>query len=704
MSEKSKSAGSSPASVNETTQESPEGSPSISRRRRRLFIVVTILLPIVMLAGVEVALRLCGVGGHAPIVNVIGEFKNAQLATLSIEGAASYFDRTQSTPGSIGVYTFSIPKPTKTFRVLLAGASAVKGYPQPMGLANSAFLSEMLSDVWPDRNVEILNLGTTAVATFPVLDMLTQMLEFEPDLVVIYAGHNEFFGAYGVGSAQTGGSTPASIRLTRWRNGLGLVKAFAKLFAGHQESKGKALMEAMVGQSSIAPDSPLREAAARNAGYHIGQMIQRCRNANVPVMVCTLSSNEKNLVPVGAVDLSKLDESDLSRLGQLVKTGISNISSDTSLAIQDLEASLKIAPDHSRVQFLLGNAYLAAGDNKTAATYFQRAIDCDTMPWRAPSQTNEQIVLAAKSHGIPICDVRQAFRDASPDGIIGRYLMDDHVHFSLRGQELLARTIVKSLTEFSGPCAVDKEMFQSLREWQEYAKRLGANEYERYAVAHGLRNIFGVPFMQASNPEAYAHWDGVCKQLLQHWPISFQRVAQEWQDPKSHRSVRRPLSAFVARAMIREKDFARAKPLMETATRNVPKYSTWNIEYVYSTLLCNHEMKGRLDDDSLVLARETIERIRFMLRHVEKNPGLLLRYCGRIHQLCDEWKESIPILEKARKHLWDIEKVACDAALVEAYIRTEDNTKARALANEGIKNAGQFTPHYQRFLNAIPPG
>jgi lysophospholipase L1-like esterase len=702
MSKRSKSDKQPSPSDDKASRTSPDAAPPFSKRRRRLFIAIAITFPFIVLAASEGVLQLCGFGGHDPIVNVIGEFKGAQLATLSINGAASYFDRTQSTPGSIGVYTFSIPKPPNTVRVMLAGASAIKGYPQPMGLANSAFLQEMLSDVWPDRSVEVLNLGTTAVATFPVLDMLTQMLAYEPDVVIVYAGHNEFFGAYGVGSAQTGGNTPSSIRFAHWRNGLGLVKGLSRVFAPRSDSTGKALMEAMVGQANIAPGSPLREAAARNAGYHVGQMIERCQSAGVPIMICTLPSNEKDLSPVGEVDVSHLGTTDHSKLRQLVADGESKMVSDPASSIESLTAALEIYPDNARVHYLLGKAHLKAGDNTSAATHFRNAIDCDTMPWRAPSTTIERIVLAAKNHNVPLCDVQQAFRNASPDGIIGRELMDDHVHFSLRGQALLARTIVKALTEFGGACAVDTRAFEALPDWEAYANRLGANEYERYAVAHGLRNIFGVPFMRASNPDVYAHWDGFCKQLFGTWPPSIQRVAQEWQDPKNHRSVRRPLSAFVARAFIREKNFAEAKPLMEAATRSVPLYSTWNIEYIYSALLCEQKLHGKLDDESLTFAHETLERIRFMLRYVEDNPGLLLRFCGRIHQLCGEWKESIPILQRARKHLWEIEKVACDAALIEGYIRTGEIPRARALANEGIKNAGEFATHYREFLSAIP--
>lgn len=663
--------------------------------------LVAFALPFLLLAGVEGVLRLCGFGGHPPVIRVLGPFHGAELATTFVPGSASYFDLSKSAPGTMGEYAFMVPKPKNTIRVVFSGASAMQGYPQPMGLASSAFLQAMLSDVWPDRNVEVINLGTTAVATFPVLDMMTQMLAYEPDLVVVYAGHNEFFGTYGVGSAQSGGTSPAAIRFNRWRTGLGIVQGWSHLTSAKAQSQGKALMERMVGQSSVAPDSPMRDAAARNAGYHIGEMIKRCGASGVPIMVCTLACNEKNLAPVGTFDTSQLNAETQSRFMNLLESGASRITKSPEEAVQDLTAALELVPDHARAHFALGRALLSLGDKSEASKHFQRAIDCDPMPWRAPSKTINAIVATAKQNGAPLCDVQAAFRQASEDGIVGWKLMDDHVHFSLEGQSLLARTIVKKLQEFQGGLHVDPGRFDDLPDWETYAKRLGANDYERYAVAHGLRNVFAVPFMKSSNPDSYERWDALCKHLINQWPPYVRKVAQEWQDPQYHHLVRRPLSSFVARAMIREEKYALARPLMHAARQCVPLLSTWNIEYTYFQLLCSEKLNGSLDESERELANETIDRIQFMLDH-GGNAGLIRRYCGRLHQLCGEWAESIPLLEKARTELWGIEKVACDAALIEAYVRTANPSRAREIANEGIRYAGEFAAHYQRFLNAIP--
>jgi hypothetical protein len=54
------------------------------------------------------------------------------------------------------------------------GESAAKGYPQPRNLSMQSFLEAMLQDAWPDRKVEVISLGTTAVASFPLVSMVRE--------------------------------------------------------------------------------------------------------------------------------------------------------------------------------------------------------------------------------------------------------------------------------------------------------------------------------------------------------------------------------------------------------------------------------------------------------------------------------------------------------------------------------------------------
>src|SRR5947207_860757 len=146
--------------------------------------------------------------------------------------------------------------------------SAIKGFPEPRNLAASAFLADMLKDAWPDRKVEIINLGTTAVASFPVLEILTEALNYTPDLVVVYTGHNEFFGTYGVASRGWAGSKPWMLKANRAMHSLALVQGIEKILPQGGPQEKKTLMEVMVGQSYTAPHSWSRAAAARNLEHN----------------------------------------------------------------------------------------------------------------------------------------------------------------------------------------------------------------------------------------------------------------------------------------------------------------------------------------------------------------------------------------------------------------------------------------------------
>src|SRR5712671_26728 len=204
----------------EATKSSP-----VSRMRIIVYRLVCIALPFLLLGLLEGILRLKGLGGYAPIIHPIGATEHGTLVITDPAGAITWFFANRKRPGYNEQYSFYEPKPAGTIRIVLVGESAMKGFPQPRHLAASAFLGEMLKDIWPDRKVEVINLGTTAVASYPVLGILTEALKCEPDLVIVSTGHNEFFGTYGVASSGWAGGKPWMLGLTRFIHSLAFVQA-----------------------------------------------------------------------------------------------------------------------------------------------------------------------------------------------------------------------------------------------------------------------------------------------------------------------------------------------------------------------------------------------------------------------------------------------------------------------------------------------
>lgn len=686
-------------SIARADPQTPAGRPRLSKRRRRIFILISLLFPVLALFGLEGVLRLSGFGGFPPTIREIASTDEGTLCITDRPGPASYFDANKSRPGSNEQYAFFAPKPKGTVRIVTAGGSAMKGFPQPTAFASSAFLQAMLSDVWPDRRVEVINMGTTAVASFPVLGMLREAVEYQPDLVVVFSGHNEFYGAYGVASLHSGGLSPTAIRFNRWTRSLGILQCLDGFRPKSDATKDRKLMEAVIGESFIRHNDPIRQAAARNLAAHIGEMIDLCRGRGIPIIVCTLPSNERDLAPLGADDTSHLPPSTQQRIAAIIKTATSGGASGA--VVEALKEVLVLHPDHARAHYLLGRTLFAQGHHKQAASEFQTAIDLDPMPWRAPGPSNDAIRQAAQTHEAILCDVRGAFRAASLGGCIGWELMDDHVHPSLHGQALLARAIVQRLTTLKGSVAVSKTAFDALPSWEQYAKRLGDNKYDRYGVAHTLRVLGNIPFYKKSNPGAYERFHSRAIAFESSVDPDVREVAFKWQKPATHKGAKRPMSGMVGRVMVRQKRFAEGERLFRTAERCVAEYSGWNLEFTYFRLACRLKQNGSLNDKDRQAAAVAIERGRLLMKFSPNPSGDTRRYVGRLHQLRDEYEESIPYLKQARLLLYEMDRVATDVALVEAYLKTGDLTSAEKLAREGILKSGQYASYYQQLLAAV---
>ena len=676
----------------------PRARPPLSPVKRGLFTVITVLLPVLLLAAAELALRFFGWGGYPPWIREAGQLPSgANLCIVEPGAAKPYFFANPTRPGYADQTNFLMPKPAETVRIFVIGESAAKGYPQPRNLSVSSFLQSMLSDAWPDKKVEVINLGTTAVASFPLVYQVRDALEFSPDLFIFYTGNNEFFGAYGTASINAAGSLPPwALRWMRAARGLALVQVLDEwLYRGVDENTS--LMEEMVGQTVIAADSPLREAAARNLAANLGTMLDDVRAAGVPSIVCTTASNESGLAPLGEDDMAGLDEKQQREVRRLMGEAAEAADRDNfRSAVNLLRQAVQLAPRHARARFLLGQVLARAGQPELARVSFLEARDLDTMPWRPISPTEEAIRNTALVKGAVFCDVADIFRKESPDGATGWELLDDHVHLSLSGQALAARAMVGAMANLDGPLQLGPEQLALVQDDKAYAEALGTNRYDDYRVNHTLRVLFGVPFMKKTNGPAYDVFSELCREAEEAMPPAVLAAAREWQSFKPHAGGLRPLTGMVARVLLREGQTEEALKLYEIAARQVPDYTSWYLEYVYFTLACRQKINGQLDADDLQAAADAIAQGKFLLDNGYSESGLTERYVGRLHQLRAEWSEAIPFLLAARPKMQAEDLVATDQALILSYLQTGQKNAALALADDGIKNSGQFAEIYRR--------
>jgi tetratricopeptide (TPR) repeat protein len=612
-------------------------------------------------------------------------------------GAASYFFTNRKHAGSNQRYSFYNPKPAGTVRIVIVGESVAEGYPEPPNLASSAFLAEMLKDAWPSRKVEVLNLGTTAVASFPVLEIMTETLNYAPDLVVIYTGHNEFFGAYGVASIDWAGGKPWMLKTTRFLHSLAIAQALEKVLPAPAAQKSETLMEMMVGQNYIAPDDWRRRAAADNLEYNVGQMLDRCQARGVPALVCTPPSNERDLAPIGREKTDRLDSAKAAEFSRRLASGMELTRRDPTNAIEQLNAALTLCPEDARAHFYLGKALFALGRYPEASKHFVQARDLDTMPWRAPTLSQQAILRVARQHGAAVCDLEKVFRESSPGGAIGWELMDDHVHPTLQGQALVARAILECLMRMREPLNLSPEALARVSDWKVYARRLGDNPFDRYSVAHTLRTVFDVPFMHEANPEAFARFDALASGIENEYPAEIRAVMGEWQTATLQGDAKPPLTAMVARVLMRQNKMAEALELWHITQKSVPPYTSWHMENAFFALACQEKLHGSLTDEEKALALEEIKQGRFLLQHGDDAEfGFVDHYAGRLHQLRGEFAEAIPYLQASRKKLNGLDLMAAEQALIVSYVKTGQFEKATLIADNGVEHSGPYAGFYRQ--------
>ena len=625
------------------------------------FRLVAAGLPFAALLCAEGVMRLRGHGGYPAFLREAGRLPGGEMLCL-VEPAASkpYFFNNPNRPGYADQTTFAMPKPAGTFRIFLVGESAAKGYPQPRNLCIAAFLEAILGERMPGRKIEAINLGTTAVASFPLVYQVRDALKYDPDLMVFYVGNNEFYGAYGVASLNAAGAWPGwALRAMRAGRGLAIVQALSEWRAG-KRSEDRTLMEEMVGHAAIPADSRLRRAAARNLEANLGRMLAEAKAAGVPAIACTTASNESGMAPLG----------------------------EDGAGDGDGTASGK---------FRRGKKLAGEGDLAGARAAFVAARDLDPMPWRPTTAIEGAIRAAAAKQGATLCDVAEILRGEGSEGATGWETMDDHVHLSLRGQERVARAIADAMAGVPGlPRWGAEASGGEGGDWRALAAKLGANAYDEYAVHHVLRVLFGIGFMRRSNPEALERNERACREAEARMAPEALEAARSWQSSRPHAGGMRPLTGMMARVLLRGGKVAEALELYEIARRQVPEYTSWHIEYEYFALACREKLAGGLDEGERERAGRAIAEGAFLLAHGEAGTGLTERYMGRLRQLRGEWAEAIPLLEAARPSMRDEDLVACEHALVASLVRTGRLAEAAAVAEGGLRGDRRFAAAYRQ--------
>jgi tetratricopeptide (TPR) repeat protein len=387
------------------------------KKNPKWFYLILILIPVLFFVLLELGLRAFNYGYDFTIFKSISDYHPDKLF-LNPDIPKKYFYGTRSVPSALPD-GFDKDKKPNAFRVFALGGSSAAGWPYVPNASFPRQLKRKLELLYPENTIEVINLGISAINSYTLRDFIPAVLEQNPDLILIYAGHNEYYGALGVGSTVSIGTARFIVNLYLWLYDFKTTQllrdiiswiygSFSKLEKA-SEASNETLMSQMIGNSLIIYDSDEYWAGIKQFEGNLSDIIKMIKDKNVPVIVGKLTSNLRDQKPFVSVQTEKY------------------------LSSEDA--------------FNRANEELDKRNIEEAKKYFLLAKEYDALRFRAPQKINDVISELGTQFNVPVVDIDSVFRKFSPNGIVGYNLMVDHLHPNIDGYRLIAEAFYEEMRQ-----------------------------------------------------------------------------------------------------------------------------------------------------------------------------------------------------------------------------------------------------------------
>jgi tetratricopeptide (TPR) repeat protein len=382
----------------------------LSKQKLKWFRVFAIIIPFIILIVAELLLRAFDYGYNTSLFIRYPDDPNYWV--INKYASERYFsDTANATKGSIE--PFKVDKAPNTFRIFVLGESTTAGYPYFHNGSFHRWLQYRLMHTYPGVHFEIVNVSLTAVNSYTVLDFGKEVVKYQPDAVLVYTGHNEYYGALGIGSTSHIANNRSLVKTVLYLRKFRLVQLFDNVInkfrskpAGGIDQREN-LMKRMAADQEIPYGSAAYQAGISQFRDNMDELCQLMQDKKIPVFLSTLVSNQKDIKPF---------------ISQPGKSG----SADD--------------------EFSLANTAYNSGQYALAKQHYIKAKELDLLRFRAPEAMNQAIIgLTKKYNGIHLVDAKSEFEQHSPNSILGHETILEHVHPNLYGYALLSDAFYQAI-------------------------------------------------------------------------------------------------------------------------------------------------------------------------------------------------------------------------------------------------------------------
>jgi len=360
--------------------------------------------------------------------------------------------------------SFPVEKSKNTYRIFCMGGSTTYGHPYDDKTSFGGWLRELLPEIDASKHWEVINCGGISYASYRVANLMKELMNYEPDLFIIYTGHNEFL------EARTYSQFKDSPSLVLQAGGLASrLRTFAALSqlmdvmrsktaasiarSGPEEvldAEVNTLLDSSKGLDVYHRDDQLRTRIFQHFEFNLRRMIAMAQSHGAKTILVTPASNLSQCEPFKSEHRLDLAGQELQQWQAAYASAQELFKAENyAAAFVQSERAVEIDPLHAGGRYLRARILLALGESKRAEVDFKRARDDDVCTLRAPGEIIEIVRTCASETSVPLVDFVKWAEQNAADGIPGDSLFLDHVHGTIKAYRELALQLAASMKELN---------------------------------------------------------------------------------------------------------------------------------------------------------------------------------------------------------------------------------------------------------------
>lgn len=353
--------------------------------------------------------------------------------------------------------SFPRAKAANEYRIFCLGGSTVAGRPYQTETSFTTFLELALNTAAPERRWEVVNCGGISYASYRLAPIVKEVLEYKPDLFILYTGHNEFLEDRTYRSVKQSPWILAAPRahLSRLRTTTLLRTAFHNWREGSGQPERKpeltaevnALLDYRGGLEDYHRDAAWRQGVIAHYRANLQRIVRMGQDAGVPLVLVNPVCNLRSCPPFKSEHRAELTADELRQWTNLWSEARTLYRNNVRRALKLLRQAEAIDDQFAGLHYDIAKCSESIGLIGEARRAYVKAKELDVCPLRILAEMNDAVHEVSRNTGVPLVDVRALFASLSRDGTPGGDLLVDHVHPSIKGHQRIANALVAALTD-----------------------------------------------------------------------------------------------------------------------------------------------------------------------------------------------------------------------------------------------------------------